>query len=118
MMPSDSPQLGPQSAAAGLRPLKSSADIGSVTGGGLVVPISPYQEGLWLAYELEPDGNADNVCSAFRLCGCLDMDALNEALLGVLRNHGLLRATFYANENEVLQLINPPGGLPLTLADL
>ncbi|MEE8523652.1 MAG: SDR family NAD(P)-dependent oxidoreductase, partial [Thermoanaerobaculia bacterium] len=61
-------------------------------------PLSFAQERLWFFHQLEPSSPAYNMPGAFHLRGELDVGALR-SLDEVVRRHGVLRATFPADED-------------------
>ncbi|MGV4925014.1 amino acid adenylation domain-containing protein [Streptomyces sp. BHT-5-2] len=82
------------------------------------VPLSPAQERLWYLHELEPDSNEYNTLRVLRLHGRLDLDALTEALTGVVARHGALRTTFDSRDGRAQQTVHPPGKPEFPLVDL
>ncbi len=59
-----------------------------------VRPLSTGQERLWLLSRLDLAGSVYNIAVAYRLRGPLDIDALEEAVVGSARRHETLRAAF------------------------
>ena len=87
------------------------------TGSG-AAPLSFSQQRLWLLDRLEPGSTAYNMPSPIRLRGVLDRAALEHALGEIVRRHESLRTTFAEREDEPVQVILPPAGFRLPLADL
>ena len=85
--------------------------------GGAAAPLSFAQQRLWFLHQLEPDG-AYQVPGALRLRGPLREDALERALGEIVRRHEALRTVFRAEGNGQVQVILPPAGLRLPVADL
>jgi amino acid adenylation domain-containing protein len=81
-------------------------------------PLSFSQQRLWLLDRIEPGSTAYNMPSPFRLRGPLDAAALERALGEIVRRHESLRTTFAEREDEPVQVIAPPAGFRLPLADL
>ncbi|RDS83647.1 amino acid adenylation domain-containing protein [Dyella monticola] len=67
-----------------------------------VVPATASQREIWLAAKLEQEASlAYNESVSIRLCGELDVAALQAALQGVIDRHEALRATLSADGNEL-----------------
>src|SRR5215218_85354 len=81
-------------------------------------PLSFGQQRLWLLDRLEPGSTAYNMPSPIRLRGALDRSALERALGEIVRRHESLRTTFADREDEPVQVVLPPAGFHLPLADL
>src|SRR6266700_1586648 len=69
-------------------------------------PMSFAQQRLWFLDRLAPGTPFYNLPEAFRLRGFLDVPALEGALAETLRRHSVLRTTFTAAEEELLQVIS------------
>lgn len=87
---------------------------------GAALPLSFAQQRLWFFDQLEPNSSAYNMPMAVRSKGKLDVEALERALLGVVRRHEVLRITFSAgNDGLPVQFVHPaPSRWPLALTDL
>ncbi|MEA2693259.1 MAG: hypothetical protein QOJ16_2646, partial [Acidobacteriota bacterium] len=85
-------------------------------------PLSYAQERLWFLDQLDPGSAAYNIPLALRLTGHLDVPALAASLTEIARRHATLRTRFAllagASEERPIQVIGPPAGLALPLADL
>ncbi|HEX2190124.1 MAG TPA: condensation domain-containing protein, partial [Longimicrobiaceae bacterium] len=101
--------------AAGAR---RSPPIRPVPRDGTPLPLSFAQLRLWFLERLEPGSAAYNIPLALRLRGALDPAALRRALAGLVRRHESLRTTFAATDGEPVQVIAPPGPLPVPAVDL
>ncbi|TQF08574.1 condensation protein, partial [Myxococcus llanfairpwllgwyngyllgogerychwyrndrobwllllantysiliogogogochensis] len=73
---------------------------------GGVVEQSFAQQRLWFLAQLDPDGSAYNAPFAARLKGRLDVGALEEAFLEVVRRHESLRTTFGEVDGRPVQRIH------------
>jgi amino acid adenylation domain-containing protein len=58
------------------------------------LPLSFSQERLWFLGQLEPGSCAYNLCSAFKLIGVLDFEALERSFNEIVRRHESLRTVF------------------------
>ena len=81
-------------------------------------PLSFSQLRLWYLYRLEPGSTGYNSSMAVRLTGALDVPALAASFREVVRRHEPLRTTFAERDGEPVQLVGPPGDVPLPLVDL
>lgn len=80
---------------------------------GTTVPASFQQERLWLVQQLEPESAAMNMSAALVLEGRLDGAALALALSAVVRRHAVLRTTFVAEGDTLVQRIAPAAAFEL-----
>jgi amino acid adenylation domain-containing protein len=83
-----------------------------------VFPPSFGQQQLWLLDRLLPDGSVYNVPAVMRLIGALDVEALQEALLELVRRHEVLRTRFEVEHALPMQVIAPELKLRLEVEDL
>ncbi len=81
-------------------------------------PLSFVQQSLWVIHQMEPDSLAYNVPTALRLNGTLDVAALKNALLEIVRRHEALRTTFPDVDGNPVQKISPALPAPMQLIDL
>jgi amino acid adenylation domain-containing protein len=78
-----------------------------------------YPQGrLWLLDQFEGAGAAYNMPGRIRLCGTLDVAALQQALDTVVSRHAVLRTHFRHRDGAILLVETPPEGLALPLEDL
>ncbi|MEV6868895.1 amino acid adenylation domain-containing protein, partial [Streptosporangium subroseum] len=83
------------------------------------LPLSFAQQRLWFLDQLEPGSPEYNVPVALRLSGALDADALGAALDALMERHEVLRTRLVQGADGVAhQVIDPPAGFGLTLADV
>jgi amino acid adenylation domain-containing protein len=82
------------------------------------VPMSYGQEQLWFIDRFAPGVTAYNIPNAIRVSGPLDQAALRRALNLLVARHEALRTRLAAADGRPVQLIDPPGPVPLELADL
>src|SRR5436309_781330 len=66
------------------------------------IPLSFAQERLWFLDQLEPGSAVYNVCQAVRMCGTLDVNALEKTLNEIVRRHEILRTNFVAAEGRAI----------------
>ncbi|HEX6702560.1 MAG TPA: amino acid adenylation domain-containing protein, partial [Gaiellaceae bacterium] len=76
-------------------------------------PLSPLQEGLWLADRLLPDGPGFTIGSVQRLRGRLDTDALAWSVEQIGARHEILRTAIVASDGFPQQLFRPEVRLEL-----
>jgi amino acid adenylation domain-containing protein len=81
-------------------------------------PLSYAQQRLWFIHQLDPTSPAYNIPLAVRLTGQLDVAALRETIMEVVRRHETLRTTFAVRDGQPQQLIHPPAELELSITDL
>jgi amino acid adenylation domain-containing protein/non-ribosomal peptide synthase protein (TIGR01720 family) len=82
------------------------------------VPVSFAQQRLWFLDQFEPSNAAYNLLSAMRLCGALDIAALERSLNMIVERHEVLRTTFTTEAGRPVQLIAPALAVGLPLLDL
>ena len=79
-------------------------------------PLSPVQQRLWLAYQLDPASPRYNVPLVCRIVGRLDRDALGRALADVVARHEILRSRFTDDpDTGPVQRVRPVGPGPLEI---
>ncbi|TBU98694.1 condensation domain-containing protein, partial [Phytopseudomonas dryadis] len=75
--------------------------------------LSYAQERQWFLWQLDPDSTAYHIPLALRMCGALDVQALEKAFQGVVARHDVLRTTLLDGPHGPLQHIHPT--CPVTL---
>jgi aspartate racemase len=85
---------------------------------GVPVPLSYYQQGLWVLNQLMPETSLYHVPKALRLTGKLDVSALQRSLDHIVTRHEALRTTFAIVEGAPLQIVNELRTLEMPLIDL
>jgi len=83
-----------------------------------VFPASFAQQRLWFLSQLVPENPFYNVSAAVRLCGQLNIAALEQTFNEIGRRHESLRTTFAVVEEQLTQVITPNLNLPLSIVDL
>jgi len=81
-------------------------------------PLSFGQQRLWFLNQLEPNSSAYNILSAYRLTGSLNVIALEQSLVEIIRRHSILRTTFVAIDGEPQQTISSNLEITLPIIDL
>ncbi|HLL46785.1 MAG TPA: amino acid adenylation domain-containing protein, partial [Longimicrobiaceae bacterium] len=81
-------------------------------------PLSFAQERLWFVHQLEGVGALYNIPVARRLCGVLDVEALERALGEVVRRQDALRTRFREAEGALVQDVVPWESFVLPRVDL
>jgi amino acid adenylation domain-containing protein len=85
---------------------------------GVPVPLSFYQQGLWVLGQLMPETSLYHVPKAVRLTGTLDVAALKKTLDHLVGRHESLRTTFATTDGVPMQVISPPCKVALPVIDL
>jgi aspartate racemase len=83
-----------------------------------VLPLSFAQQRFWYAHLLEPESPAQNLPTALRFRGALEVPALQRALDEVLRRHEVLRTRFPSADGEPRQVVDPAAEMELRRVDL
>jgi amino acid adenylation domain-containing protein len=81
-------------------------------------PLSHAQQRLWFIDQLEPGNPFYNTPQVLRLSGALSLPALEYTLNEIVRRHEILRTKFVPAGDQVVQVICPPGPVPLPVIDL
>lgn len=79
------------------------------------VPLSYAQQRLWFLMQLEPDSSAYNMPAALRLCGKLDLAALQRSFACLVQRHEVLRSSFHQAEGAAEQVVH--AALPLAIGE-
>jgi len=85
---------------------------------GALVPLSYYQQGLWVLSQLLPDTSLYHVPKGLRLSGELNINALNRALNHLVMRHESLRTHFAVTDGVPAQVVAENVRLDLPLVDL
>ncbi|MFC4039572.1 amino acid adenylation domain-containing protein [Dactylosporangium siamense] len=80
-------------------------------------PLSAGQQRLWFLHRLDPTDAAYNMNLTYRLRGPLDVDRLDAALGVVVDRHEVLRTRFLERDEDLVQVVDPPGGVHLQVTD-
>lgn len=83
-----------------------------------VFPASFAQQRLWFLNQLAPENPFYNVSAGIRLCGKVNLAALEQTFNEIVRRHESLRTTFALVEGQLMQVIVPHVSLPLITIDL
>ena len=82
------------------------------------LPLSYAQQRLWFLEQLGLSRHAYHLCETIRLCGPLQVAALEQSLQEVVRRHEVLRTTFTNVAGQPLQVIGSATRLPVSSVDL
>jgi len=82
------------------------------------LPLSFSQQHLWFLHQFEPNSSANNMPVVIRLTGVLNVEALEESLVEIVRRHAILRTTFPLVDGQPSQVISPDISLKLPIIDL
>jgi len=82
------------------------------------LPLSFAQQRLWVLQQIEPSNPLYNVPRAIRMAGILHVEALEEALNGIVQRHEILRTTYGVENEQPVQLIAPKLSTGLPIIDL
>lgn len=97
--------------------VKTLTRLRSTEPGHFVAPASPIQEQFWTASQLSLAGSAFNIVSLFRICGDLDVSAIENGVNAIISRHSTFRTTFHVEEGLLLQVIRPERPIEITVAD-
>ncbi|HEU4595090.1 MAG TPA: amino acid adenylation domain-containing protein, partial [Pyrinomonadaceae bacterium] len=86
--------------------------------GGQPLPLSFAQQRLWFLDQLDPDSTVFNLPDAVRLCGPLDVQALERSLDEIVRRHEVLRTSFVSEDGQPRALVAPEWKVSLPVIDL
>ncbi|MDQ2646744.1 MAG: amino acid adenylation domain-containing protein, partial [Myxococcota bacterium] len=84
-------------------------------GGSL--PLSFFQERLWLLHQFQPQSTAYNMTAVWSSDGTIGLSYLEQALSAILQRHEILRSVF-RDQDGVPQLLVLPEGEPVQIKDL
>ena len=85
---------------------------------GSALPLSFFQERLWVLHRLEPELTTYNFGSLFRPPGPLDAERLDAALRRVVARHEILRSRFALEGDAPLARVSPPEVTHIVHTDL
>ncbi|OLF10533.1 hypothetical protein BLA60_15230 [Actinophytocola xinjiangensis] len=85
-----------------------------MTDQAVVVDSSFAQHSIWLHHQLHPDQPTYNIPVVVRLRGPLRVDLVERALALLVERHEVLRSVFQLHEDDLVQVIQPP--VPVTLS--
>lgn len=71
------------------------------------------QERMWFLHRLEGPSSTYNITPVFRLRGPLSLAALRESFRLLARRHETLRMRFSEIDGEGIQIVDPPGEVPI-----
>ena len=77
--------------------------------------LSYAQQRQWFLWQLDPEGAAYHIPAALRLRGALNVPALQHSFDALLERHHSLRSVFIETDGRVLQQLQTPTDLSLTL---
>ena len=98
---------------------QGSSEIPRRPAGQADLPLSYGQEQLWFLDRYAPGLPTYNIPFALRVSGPMDPDALRRALDALVARHEPLRTRLVAGrDGRPVQLIDPPGPVPLEVTDL
>ncbi|MET0341935.1 MAG: amino acid adenylation domain-containing protein [Polyangiales bacterium] len=81
-------------------------------------PLSLMQQRLWVLEQFDPGLAVQNLPSAFRIRGALNLDAFGRALSEVTRRHEAIRTTLHWQGEQAVQKVRPELHFDLTPIDL
>ena len=82
------------------------------------IPLSFAQERLWFLNQLEGDSAAYNEAAAINISGDLNVTALEQALVEIVRRHEVLRTSFQMKDGVPYQIISPTPNITFDVVDL
>ncbi len=83
-----------------------------------IFPVSFAQQRLWFLEQLAPGNPFYNVPATVRLCGSLNIVALEQTFNEIVRRHEALRTTFQQIGEQLVQALLPRLNIPLPIIDL
>ena len=81
------------------------------------IPLSSAQQRLWFLYQLEPTSHAYNASLILKLHGSINVNALEDALNGIIARHEVLRTVFAVRGDGPVQVIKPHLRIGIELID-
>ncbi len=83
-----------------------------------VMPTSPAQRRFWVLEEFAPGNPALHMRACVRLTGALSVPVLEKSLQTLVDRHEMLRTTFQAQNDEIVQVITPSRSIALAVTPL
>jgi amino acid adenylation domain-containing protein len=90
----------------------------TATGERFVFPLSYAQQRLWFLDRFEPGSAAYNLPLVVRVSGKLQRAALEQALSQLVARHETLRTTYFEQDGEPQQAVEPAGPVETIFVDL
>lgn len=63
---------------------------------------SGFQRQYWILNQLFPESSAYNVISCFKICGIIDLIALDQSLIKLINRHDIFRMSFCLSDNDLI----------------
>jgi len=82
------------------------------------IPLSFAQARLWFLDKLQPNSPFYNISLALRLCGQLNIAAIESSINEIIQRHEALRTNFTTQEGQPVQIIASTLNLKLLVVDL
>jgi amino acid adenylation domain-containing protein len=82
------------------------------------LPLSISQERLWYHHQFEPNSSLNNIITAYRIKGTLDLELLNRAQHEIAQRHEILRTTFPTVDGAPTVAIASEWSLSIPIEDL
>lgn len=105
-------QLVEHARVAPARPRTDAPHGGPGSSGAEGLPLSPAQEGVWLAQQRAPANVAYNMSLILRATGALSIDALRQAIQDVVRRRAILRTTYRVTRGMPRQYVQAEAEVP------
>ena len=71
---------------------------------GSEMPLSSFQERLWILHRLDPDSTAFNMATVWRIADPANVEEFRHVIRGVVERHQILRSTFRDDDAGVPQI--------------
>ncbi|MFE3384783.1 condensation domain-containing protein [Streptomyces anulatus] len=84
----------------------------------VTVDTSLAQQSIWLQHQLHPDQPTYNIPVVVRLRGPLRVDTVDQALAMVIERHEVLRSVFMLDDEVLVQVIQPPAPMQLSVTQV
>jgi amino acid adenylation domain-containing protein/non-ribosomal peptide synthase protein (TIGR01720 family) len=83
-----------------------------------LAPLSFAQQRLWLFEQLIPGTAAYNMAAGLRLTGGLNLQALSDSIVEIVRRHEILRTVIEVRNGEPVQAVDPSATVRVEVIDL